>query len=391
MTMRPRMLQLAAWDYSFRVHLWPLVEACGQAGFDVICAGAPGPFTEALRSRGVPFEAVPFERELLTWRHPAALARLVSLMQTHQIDVLHAHTLIAGVLGRAAARIAGVPISVYTAHGFHFHEHMRAVPYWFFASLERFGAAMTDHLFVQSAEDRVSALALRMVRPDQVETIGSGVDLTHFARSAVPEGALSMLRRELAIPEGDKVVSIIARPTREKGLSVFQRMAERLAEARGDVTFVCVLPQMPGERHAAREPLTRSRALHRMRLLEFRTDVRELLALSDVFVLPTRFEGLSRSVIEAMAMGRAIVTSDVRGCRELIEHGESGLLCRVADEDGFVDAVGRLLDDAPLRAELGERARGVAERRFDERRPIERQVETLLRLCKDREVRRVVS
>ncbi len=388
---RYRILQLAAWDYSFQVHLWPLVEACTRAGFEVVCAGAPGPFADELRARGIAFEAVPFERRFATFRHPAALARLVAIMRTHRIDVLHAHTLVAGLLGRMAAPVAGVPISVYTAHGFHFHEHMGAVPYWLFAGCERLGAALTDHLFVQSAEDRISALALRMVRPEQVETIGSGTDLARFARSAVAPGALSSLRRELEIASEDKVVLIVARPTREKGLPAFQAMVERLAKERADVTFVCVLPHLPGERHAALEPLRKSPFAHRLRILGFRRDVRELLALADVFVLPTHFEGLSRIIIEAMAMERAVVTTNVRGCRELVEDGETGWLCGVDDVDALVARVGALLDDAPLRARTGARARAVAERRFDERLPVQRQIETLRGLCARLEAPRAVA
>lgn len=374
--MKLRMLQLAVWDYSIRMHLMPLVRACRDHGYEVVCAAAPGPFVPEIEAEGFRYLPIPFSRSLDVRSHGRALHALTRALGAEKFDIVHAHTFLAGLLGRVSARLSAVPLCVYTAHGFRFHERMSPFPYYMHLACEAFAARFTDFLFVQNDEDRRTALRYGLLDQARILTIGSGIDLERFSRGRVTPQALTALRRELDLPPQARIVTTIARPTLEKGVREFVEMSDRLSAVRSDTYFVAVLPEFPGERHSvAAEILSRPRC--RLRCVGFRRDIPELLALSEVFVLPTHFEGYSRVVMEAMAMGVPVVASDVRGCRGLVLDARTGILVEPRSVDAFVDAVGMLLTDDALRARLGRNARSVAERAFDASRSIDLQLSVL--------------
>jgi glycosyltransferase involved in cell wall biosynthesis len=377
-----RMLQLAAWDYSFHAHLRPLLEAFRSAGFDVCCAGAAGPFVSEIRALGFRFFPLPLARSMNPARHAFCVAELARLLRREQVEVLHSHTLVAGVVGRLAARAARVPLSVYTAHGFRFHEHMGSGAYWPLVFAEKLCGALTDHVFVQNDEDRLAAVALRLCRPERIQTIGSGIELARFDKRRIDPAALAALRSELGIPASAVVITSVARRTRDKGLGEFLDMAERVSKKHAKAHFIGVWPALPGER--AKLELRRQRAATCVRILGYRSDVPAILALSDIFVQPSYFEGFSKVLMEAMALGSAVVASDVRGCRNLVVHEETGLLFRAKDAEQLAEQVSALVADSARREQLGRAASEYARRHFDERRSLELQVAALERLLSAR-------
>ncbi len=374
---RLRMMQLAATDYSFQIHLMPLVEACSQAGFEVICCGASGPFVEVLQQRGVSYRVVEFSRDFNIANHLRCLLQLIRIMEEEKIDILHSHMLTAGLLGRIAAKVVRVPISVYTSHGFRFNECMPPATYWFYVALESLGAWLSNHIFVQNPNDRTAALALRMTTPSKIETIGNGIDLKRFNPARITQTSQAAIRQELEIPSCAQVVTIIARSIAEKGLEEFHHLACHLTAERGDVYFICVLPPIPGERHPIANPFADSPCGDRLRVLGYRMDIPEILALTDVFVLPSRLEGLSKVTIEAMAMATPIVATDIRGIRELVLDGETGILVKLDDLKALVGAVSWLLDNPKQRTKMGRKARRIAQRRFDQDKVLKIQLDTL--------------
>ncbi len=359
-----RMLQLAVWDYSFSMHLMPLLRACRAEGYEVVCAGVAGPFVDEIAAEGFRYVPLPFSRSARPDRHLRALIALTRLLRRERFDVVHAHTFVAGLVGRVAARISRVPVCAYTAHGFRFHEGMGPVSFRIHLGFEALAARWTDYLFVQNDEDRVTALSHGLVDRERIRTIGNGIDLSRFSRSRLDPAALSALRRELDLPEEARVVTTIARPTREKGLYEFLEIAESLSAMHPDVHFLAVLPKLDGERHSIERAIERSRS-PRLKRLGFRRDIPEILALTDVFVLPSHFEGYSRVIMEAMAMGVPVVASNVRGCRGLVRNGVCGMLVEPGEIGEFVEASSRLLADEKLRTDFGRAARGIAEEQFD--------------------------
>lgn len=373
-----KLLQVAAWDYAFQMHLMPLLQACRSRGFEVICAGAPGPFMRQIRDQGYRYVELPFTRSFDAPGHLRCLRALSATIASLQIDLVHTHTLIAGLLGRAAARLARVPVA-HTAHGFHFHEHMPGLPYAFYATCEWLGARLGDHLFVQNPEDRTTALALRMDHPRHIQTISSGIDAAPFDPSRSCAAQQARLRRELDLPPGTVTLLTIARPTREKGLLEWRQAIDALRARHPQARFLCVLPHLEGERHDVRARFAQDLPPE-VRLLGLRQDIPALMSLSDIFVLPTHLEGLSRVTLEAMAAGLPVLTTDVRGCRGLVEPMRHGLLVPPGDVPALIQGASWLLEHPAQRRAMGEAGRARVLAHFGLQQSLDLQVEALLRL-----------
>ncbi|MBI2524636.1 MAG: glycosyltransferase family 4 protein [Candidatus Rokubacteria bacterium] len=377
-------MQLCGLDYGFRMHLLPLVRWCMQAGFEVCCCGPRGSFHRDVIARGHRYIEVPFTRNMDLMNHLRCLRRLIGVLREERIDILHTHSLIGGVLGRVAARRAGVPLSIYTAHGFRFHPGQNPLARQFYVACERLGSRYTDFLFTQNKEDREAAVRFGLAPAHRIRVIGNGVEVRRFQRDTIPPVALDRVREELSIPEGATVITTIVRPTREKGAVQFIKMANRVAELRADTCFLAVLAPIENERHSIRETLVRQPHTPNLRILGYRTDVPTLLALTDIYVQASQYEGLARALMEAMVSGATPVVSDVRGNREMVTHGETGLLAPYGDIDAFVGALVHLVDDSVRRVRIGQRARGFALKHYDENAMLGEQVRVIRELAVER-------
>ncbi|MGO9444879.1 MAG: glycosyltransferase, partial [Thiobacillaceae bacterium] len=148
-----KVCQLCAVDFTLRNFLLPLIDEMTRNGWQVTAACADGPYIATLRQQGYQIETLPIARSMHPIKALRALLAMVRLFRRERFHVVHVHTPVAALLGRVAARLAGIPLVVYTAHGFYFHDGM---PHWklkLFVMLERFAGRFTDLLFSQSAED----------------------------------------------------------------------------------------------------------------------------------------------------------------------------------------------------------------------------------------------
>jgi glycosyltransferase involved in cell wall biosynthesis len=197
--------------------------------------------------------------------------------------------------------------------------------------------------------------------------IGNGVDLKRFDPSAVSAARLAALRDDLGIPEGSLVVGAVGRLVAEKGYRELFAAAGEVRRAMPKTRFVVLGAPDVGKADA----ITSSeieRAKKDVIFTGWVDDVRDLLALMDVFVLPSWREGQPVSAIEASAMARPLVVTDIRGCREVVTDGEDGLLVPPRDPKALAAAITRLLSDASLRDRLGKAARKRAATHFDEQK-----------------------
>jgi glycosyltransferase involved in cell wall biosynthesis/ribosomal protein S18 acetylase RimI-like enzyme len=361
-----RVAHVASVDITHRFLLFDQLRRLRDAGFDVTAISAPGPWALDLRAEGI--RVVPWRHITRAWDPGAdalAFVELVRILSRGSFDLVHTHNPKPGVLGRLAARAAGVPCVVNTVHGLYATPEDGRAKRTSVAVVERLAARLSDLELYQSAEDLEWSRAVGIVRRRQGVLLGNGVDLTAFRPTAVSRARASELRRELGIGDGAPVVGMVGRIVAEKGYREFFSAADAVQCLRPGVRFVVV-----GEPDTAKRDAIRERELSAAGVIVagWRRDVRELLAIMDVFVLPSWREGLPRSAIEAAAMGRAIVLSDVRGCREVAVAGREALFVPPRDARRVADAIIRLIDDPGLRATLGRAARRRAEQRFDARR-----------------------
>jgi len=339
--------------------------------FDVgLIAGAGGRLDD--RARAIADADV----ALVPWlRHPvspvhdlAAVGRLRREFRDRRVDVVHTHSSKAGILGRLAARRAGVPVVVHTVHGWSFNDTQPWPVRATYRALERIAARWTDRLVVVSSRNADVGLAHGIGRPDRYVTVHSGIAADVYRR---PRGVRASVRAALGYGPDDLVVATVGNLKPQKAPLDFVAAAARIAAEEPRARFFLV-----GDGPLAGEVEARGAALGlggRVRLLGWRDDVADLLQAMDVFLLTSRFEGLPRSVLQAMAAGVPVVATAVDGTPEVIVDGESGLLVPPADPAAAARAVLRMLSEPGL----ADRCRAGATRALTEAFDIDRMVRDL--------------
>lgn len=283
----------------------------------------------------------------------AAFARLVGLIRASRPDIVHTHTAKAGVLGRVAARTAGIGARiVHTHHGHLLHGYFGPGKTRAVVSIERQLARVTDVMIAVGAQVRDDLLRAGVGRPEQYAVVRSGVRL-----GALPDRAVA--RRELGIPDGPVVVAMIGRVT---GIKRPDRFADvvRLIRDRGiDARF---LVAGGGDRLADLAARVEREDLP-VALLGWRSDLERILAATDVVLLTSDNEGTPLSLVQAGLAGVPSVATRVGSVAEVVADGVTGTLCHPS-ADAIAEALAQVIRDPGLRARLGLAAREKAERDF---------------------------
>ncbi len=349
-----RVVDIISLSSSAHTLLRARVLAMRARGIDnrIICMD--GPHVAALRAAGIPVHTVTMPRRLDGLRLVRSLIELTTLLRRLRVDLVHTHCSIPGLVGRLAARLAGVPVAIHTVHGFHFHERMPAPARALYVWAERACGWMTDTLLTQTRGDLEQAERHRIGPEGRRRCVGNGIDLSRF-RPVPPRSRA----------DGPVILTCVARfePVKNHGL-LFE--AARLLRRRGERFRI----RLVGEGPLRREYEARCRRLGIDDLVEFlgyREDVPALLATTDIAVLTSIKEGLPRAALEAMAMGLPVVATRVPGTREAVRHGETGLTVPLGEVDELAAALALLIGDPGLRARMGARGRRVAVEAYDER------------------------
>jgi glycosyltransferase involved in cell wall biosynthesis len=315
--------------------------------FDVtVAAHGSGPLRDAALAADVPFVDLEHMRRAINpWQDVLALLELVRLCRRVRPDIVHAHSSKAGALGRLAAALAGVPVRIFTVHGWSFAAYgglSGRLYLWVERRLRRLSSAVV----CVAAASRDVGLAAGVLRAERTLVIHNAVDVAAFPARARLERA-------------PRVVSIgrFAFP------KDFATLVEALAATRADYRAAFV-GEGPLLQEIAGTILERG-LRERIELLGERGDVPAVLASADLFVLSSRSEGFPVSILEAMAAGLPVVATDVGGVAESVVDGETGLLVPPGDPGALAAALDRLLKDSGLRQRLGTAGRERARRHFD--------------------------
>ena len=380
----PKVLLMCAVDFTVRQFLLPLAGALRDAGYRVTIACSRGPMFDGIAAEGFDIRENPVSRTANVASHAASLRRTVRLMRAERFDVVHVHTPIAALIGRAAARLARIPTVIYTAHGFYFHEGMPRWKQGFHVGLERFGAAMGDFLMTVSREDMEAALRLGIARPGRVETIYNGVDLARFDPARFSAHDRAATRASVGIPPDVPVIGIVGRMVREKGFFELFDAAAEIRRLHPDVRFLVVGDVLPSDRGAGRsEIIERVKALGLDDCFAWAgmvPDTAPWLAAMDVFTLPSYREGMPVSLLEAMATALPAVATNIRGCREEVVDGQTGWLVPVRDPHALGDRILHLLANPSEACEMGRKGRARVAEMFDIRKVLAHQLEIYGRL-----------
>ncbi len=341
----------------FLSHRLPLAEAAREAGWQVSVATASGPAQQAIRAAGFVAHSLPLTRSgLRPDRELRAVFAAWRLMRQLEPDLVHCVALKAAVAGGLAARLAGVPAVVLSVaglgHAFTDSGPIALALRQILRGLMPLLVSPRTRVIVQNRDDLERLAGRTSIRARSVLIPGAGVDLGRFGPKPEPESPATVL--------------LASRMIWKKGVGEFVAAARRLRQVDCTWRFLLAGDSDPGNPAAiGREQLE---AWHREGAVEWlgqRDDMPELLGACHVFCLPSYYgEGVPKSLIEAAASGRAAVTTNMPGCRDVVRDGENGILVAPRDPTALAEALRCLLEDPALRRRFGRRGREIACERF---------------------------
>ncbi|OXY81886.1 glycosyltransferase family 4 protein [Oceanimonas doudoroffii] len=342
----------------FLSHRLALAVAAQRSGYDVHIATADGSDVELIQAQGFVHHVVPFLR---SGQNPlnelSTLLCLVKLFRRVKPSLVHLITIKPVLYGGIAARLVGVKSVVSAVSGlgtvFLAHSGAARLRRWLVTKLYHFAFKQKRLAVIfQNPDDRDLLLSLGVLIADQTRMIrGSGVALSDYPY--VPE------------PEGKPVVVMAARLLKDKGVFEFVEAARLLKQHNLSIEMRLIGSPDPGNPTSVSQlELEQWAAEEHIELLGYRKDIAQQYAAANIVCLPSYREGLPKSLVEAAACGRAVVTTDVPGCRDAITPNETGLLVPVKNAEALADAIEFFISSPNLRKRMGEAGRALAEEAF---------------------------
>ncbi|WP_414047242.1 glycosyltransferase family 4 protein [Macrococcus equi] len=358
--------------------LYQLNTKSKEAGYEVHCVSSPGKYVEEIKKDGFIYHEINVDRKIHLFNNIKTTVNLVKLFKKERPEIVHVHTPIAGVLGRIAAKIAGVPNIIYTAHGFYFHDEMSKSTYKIFYYIEKIiGNYFTDYIFTQSREDFEIAKKgnfLSKKNKNNYVHISNGVDIKYlFNIDNYNSNVKTKLRQKYNVKENEIVVSFLGRLVKEKG--VFDLLNATNFVQSDNVKFLIIGGVRKDERdQESTEGIKKFLNNDKIIFAGHRDDIPEHLLISDIFCLPSYREGMPRSIIEAMAMKNAILATNIRGSREEVIHGETGFLFTTHSSESIAQYIDILVNDRELLENMKINSYNRAKSFFDEDDVINKQL-----------------
>jgi len=343
----------------------------------LLITGEPGLLDqEAQDLSGVEFHQVSsLRRPIRPIADLRALVALTRLLRRLSPAIVHTHSSKAGILGRWAAKLAGVPIIIHSIHGFGFTRYQHPLVRRALIALERRTSRFTTRFVAVSEANRRLGVELGLFPADRCTVIRSGVDLHAFRQ---PRADTAAKKRELGLEPGRPVVGMVAPLKPQKAPLDFVRLAALVCQTRPEARFVLV---GDGElRGAVEEEAARLGLSGTLLLTGWRRDIAALLRCFDVFALTSLWEGLPRVYLEALASGVPVVGTRVDGAAEVVRDGVNGYLVEPGDVRSMADRVLDLLAHPEVAVLMGQRGESLPQE-FDIRdmiRRLEREYERLV-------------
>lgn len=345
--------------YLFNFRL-PLARVLAAQGHEVVLISPPGPYGEKLVAAGFRWIAFPLKRAGTNpFGELGTLLRLISLYRKERFNLVHHFTIKCVIYGGIAARLSGASVVAAITglgHVFTTSSLKNHLLRYVLRPLYSIALGQAQVIF-QNPDDMHAFLALGLVAQRQSHLVrGSGVDTVRFTPSELPPNDSQRVR-----------VLMVGRLLREKGVAEYVQAAVIVKQQFPSALFALAGEQDAGNPSSIDDTtLTQWRASADVSLLGQRDDMPQLLAETDICVLPSYREGTPRSLLEAAACGLPLVATDVPGCREICRDGENGLLVPVRDPAALAAAIIKLIGSPASRTAMGKRSREIAVTEFSE-------------------------
>lgn len=338
-----------------------------RQGYDVYVICSSGKWENEILSQGIKLKNIRITRKVTPFSDIVSFLKLYFYFKKEGFDIVHTHTPKPALLGQVAAKLAGVPVIINTVHGLYF-KNLKGLKKFIFATIFKFGSMCSTLIFSQNMEDISVITENNLAKPEKLSYLGNGVDISKFNSRRFLADFIKEKKEKLDLGKKHPVLGVVGRLVKEKGyFDLFTAFKEVLEEFPHAVLLV-IGPEDPEKRDSFGPEVVRTYGIEKSVIfLGERTDVDELYSLMDIFVLPSWREGFPRSVIEAMAMKKPVIATDIRGCREAIKNGVDGVLVPSKNPKALAEAILRLSNNSLERESLANNARNKAISEFDEK------------------------
>jgi len=358
-----------------QINLLSLAKSLDKKKFDVsVCSQSGGPLVDKVRENNIKHFPVCFRKQI----DRRIVREIVSILKNNHFDILHTHGGIAGLYGRWAAHKCGVPVVVHTLHGIHYLHYRNIILKYLYMLLERFFSKFTDAVIFVSDADRKKAERLELVPISKMVVVKNGID---FSESKT-EVTATKKKEDIRIGISQPVVGTVARLHRQKGIPYFLKAALKICRVFTEAKII-IVGSGPLKKKLRRMAQNLSLG-DSVSFLGEREDGPQLISLFDVFVLPSLWEGLPYVLMEAAALAKPVVVTDIDGVSELVKNMETGILVPPGDPESLARAVIYLLQNKEVASKFGENFKKDITSRYSLSRMVYKTESLYLRLYKER-------
>lgn len=317
--------------------------------------GTGYPLDETFLKEGMDIRFIRLSRRPMSFSNLIGFFQIYRLLRKEQFDIVHTHTSVGGFYGRIAAKLNRIPSVIWSIHGYGSHVGHKPWKRKIFQVIEKIMDHLTDHYIAISRSIKEEGVSRGITTPDKVKIIYNTIDLNRFSVITISE---EFLRACGSFP----IIGTIARLEPQKGIEYLIKSVPLIKRS---VPSIKVLVVGDGPLREKLEKMADDlNVSNSIFFLGWRTDIAEILSVMDVFCAPSLWEGFGMVLLEAMAMKKPVVASEIGGIPEVVKNNETGILVPPANFRSFATAVTRLLKDRELAVRMGEAGRKRVEKEF---------------------------
>ncbi len=360
----PRILQVCNTDFYLSKFLRPLILELHHRGYEVecLCSGTNTP--SEFKTLGIKVHNFDFPQKASVSSFIRSTQKMTEFLKENNFDCINSHNRNASIVARLAAWRAKVPVNLYTAHGFYFHDDQPFIINQLTELFEGLLSKITTHTLSQSHEDTLKMVKHGWIDESKITTIGNGINVEKFS----PKSNKSQLCKKLSLTEKFRVVTV-GRLVKGKGFRDLIHAFNDFQEGK-DVELLFIGGNLKNDiepEHDSYTDLIKSLGLEdKVKITGLIDNVEEYLGASDVFVLPSYREGVPRALLEAMCMQLPVIATNIRGAREIIRVNSNGLLFTPHNVTLLTELLDEIFSDHCNRKRIGEEGRSTVLKNFNE-------------------------
>jgi len=377
-------------DFNLYLFRLPVMIKLVEEGWKVYVICPKGRVSEKFKDFGIEHIEYNIDRKSLNpFKELKVINELYIVLKNLGVNILHTFNYKPNIYGTIAGRLVRVPIIINTIDGLgslYIEKSIKSKMVRFIIELlSFFTSRLSDKVIVINPDDMMYLVKRKIIPEDKVVLIKSvGVDTDLFDPNKVDNSYIKRLKDNLQIGEDSVIMLMIARLLIHKGILEYLNLAKILKQKYDDkVEFLLVGDFDPGNPYNISKEVLQTYIDKRIiKFLGWRDDIKELLALCDIFILPSYREGIPRTLLEAASMGKPIITTNTIGCKEVVEDGKNGYLVPPKDIKALEKAIERLISDYDLRKNFGNYSREKAIREYDLKKIVTRYTDLYKSLLK---------